>query len=132
MEESDQHLQLFLRLKPPHFQGVVEPREAEDWLLRLEKTFDGMQCPGNRKVPLAVFLLDGEAERWWSGQQKEKFGGRLNAEISWEEFAETFRDWFVPPSARQQMQESFLRLVQGSRSVMQYEAEFTALARYAP
>ncbi|PKU72354.1 hypothetical protein MA16_Dca006354 [Dendrobium catenatum] len=30
------------------------------------------------------------------------------------------------------MQESFLRLVQGRRTVMQYEAEFTALARYAP
>ncbi|PKU62556.1 hypothetical protein MA16_Dca024687 [Dendrobium catenatum] len=30
------------------------------------------------------------------------------------------------------MQESFLRLVQGSKTVMQYEAEFTTLARYAP
>ncbi|PKU84470.1 hypothetical protein MA16_Dca002983 [Dendrobium catenatum] len=30
------------------------------------------------------------------------------------------------------MQKTFLRLVQGSRTVMQYEAEFTALARYAP
>ncbi|PKU67254.1 hypothetical protein MA16_Dca015983 [Dendrobium catenatum] len=30
------------------------------------------------------------------------------------------------------MQETFLRLVQGSKTVMQYEAEFTALARYAP
>ena len=79
----------------------MEPREAEDWLLRLEKTFDGMQCPESRKVPLAVFLLDGEAERWWLGQQGEKFGGRPNAEVSWESFSETFRDWFVPPSARQ-------------------------------
>ena len=35
-------------------------------------------------------------------------------------------------SARQQMQESFLRLTQGSRTVIQYEAEFSALARYAP
>ncbi|PKU85058.1 hypothetical protein MA16_Dca022294 [Dendrobium catenatum] len=30
------------------------------------------------------------------------------------------------------MHETFLRLVQGSRMDMQYEAEFTALARYAP
>ncbi|PKU60295.1 hypothetical protein MA16_Dca027760 [Dendrobium catenatum] len=30
------------------------------------------------------------------------------------------------------MQETFLRLIQGSRTVIQYEAEFTALARYAP
>ncbi|PKU71838.1 hypothetical protein MA16_Dca016291 [Dendrobium catenatum] len=30
------------------------------------------------------------------------------------------------------MHENFLRLVQGSKTVMQYEAKFTALARYAP
>ncbi|XP_028549039.1 uncharacterized protein LOC114579208 [Dendrobium catenatum] len=107
-EYVDRHLQMFLRLKPPRFEGTVEPRATEDWLRRLEKTFDGMQCPPDRKVPLAVFLLDGEAERWWMGQQEEKFQGKLNSLITWEEFSE------------------------GSRTVMQYEAEFTALARYAP
>ncbi|KAI0491606.1 hypothetical protein KFK09_025866 [Dendrobium nobile] len=131
-EDIDRHQQLFLRLKPPRFEGAVEPRAAEEWLRRLEKTFDGMQCPADRKVPLAVFLLDGEAEHWWEGQQAARFQGRLNSLITWEEFTEVFRDWFVPPSARQQMQETFLRLVQGSKTVMQYEAEFTALARYAP
>ncbi|XP_028552889.1 uncharacterized protein LOC114580226 [Dendrobium catenatum] len=91
-----------------------------------------MQCPSDRKISLAVFLLDGEAERWWIGQQEEKFQGKLNSLITWEEFSEVFRSWFVPPSAQQQMQETFLRLVQGSRTMMQYEAEFTTLARYAP
>lgn len=132
VEEGDRHLQSFLRLNPPHFKGAVGPQAAEDWLLRVEKTFDGMQCPESRKVPLAVFLLDGEAERWWLGQQLEKCQGKTNADISWEQFSDIFREWFVPMSARQQMQESFLRLTQGSRSVMQYEAEFTALSRYAP
>ncbi|XP_020696687.2 uncharacterized protein LOC110109828, partial [Dendrobium catenatum] len=117
---------------PPGFEGAIEPRAAEEWLRRLEKTFDGMQCPADRKVPLAVFLLDGEAEHWWVGQQEAKFQGRLNSLITLEEFTEVFQDWFVPPSARKQMQETFLRLVQGSKTVMQYEAEFTALARYAP
>ncbi|XP_028548321.1 uncharacterized protein LOC114578905 [Dendrobium catenatum] len=102
-DDIDRHLQMFLRLKPPRFEGAVEPRAAEEWLRRIEKTFDGMQCPLDRKVPLAVFLLDGEAEHWWVGQQEAKFQGRLNSMITWEEFTEVFRDWFVPPSARQQM-----------------------------
>ncbi|XP_028554454.1 uncharacterized protein LOC110107285 [Dendrobium catenatum] len=72
-EDADIHLQMFLRLKPSRFEGTVEPRAVEDWLRRLEKTFDGMQYPPDRKVPLAVFLLDGEVERWWMGQQEEKF-----------------------------------------------------------
>ncbi|KAI0531153.1 hypothetical protein KFK09_000706 [Dendrobium nobile] len=41
-EDIDRHLQLFLRLKPPRFEGAVEPKAAEEWLRRLEKTFDGM------------------------------------------------------------------------------------------
>ncbi|XP_028549050.1 uncharacterized protein LOC114579240 [Dendrobium catenatum] len=130
-EDVDRHIQMFLRLKPPRFEGTVKPRAAEEWLRRLEKTFDSMQCSSDRKVPLAVFLLDDEAKRWWMGQQEEKFQGKLNSLISWEEFFEVFRSWFVPPSTRQQMQETFLRLVQGSRTVMQYEADFAALARYA-
>ncbi|XP_020672656.1 uncharacterized protein LOC110092439 [Dendrobium catenatum] len=131
-EDVDKHLQMFLRLKPPRFEDTVEPRATEDWLRRSEKTFDGMQCPPDRKVPLAVFLLDGEAERWWMGQQEEKFQGKLNSLITWEEFSEVFSSWFVSPSARQQMHETFLRLVEGSKTVLQYEAEFTTLARYAP
>ncbi|XP_020684310.1 uncharacterized protein LOC110100931, partial [Dendrobium catenatum] len=131
-EDIDRHLQIFLRLKPPKFEGTFELRAAEEWLRRLEKTFDGMQCPSDRKVPLAVFLLDVEAEHLWVGQQEAMFQSRLNSLISWEAFFEVFRAWFVPQSAVHQLQESFLRLVQGSKTVMQYEAEFTAFARYAP
>ncbi|KAI0497432.1 hypothetical protein KFK09_020656 [Dendrobium nobile] len=130
-EEVDRHLQMFHKLKPPLFKGAVGPQAAEDWIMRVEKIFDSMQCPGNRKVPLAVFMLESEAERWWIGQQREKFQGKTNAEITWDEFTTVFRMWFVPPSAQRQMQEAFMRLEQGHKSVMEYEAEFTALARYA-
>ncbi|KAI0512356.1 hypothetical protein KFK09_012995 [Dendrobium nobile] len=81
-DDIDRHLQMFLRSKPPRFEGAVEPRAAEEWLRRLEKTFDGMQCPADRKVSLAVFLLDGEAEHWWEGQQAARFQGRLNSLIT--------------------------------------------------
>ncbi|KAI0502094.1 hypothetical protein KFK09_017040 [Dendrobium nobile] len=130
-EEADKHLQMFHKLKPPLFKGAVGPQAAEDWIMRVEKIFDSMQYPGNRKVPLAVFLFEGEAERWWIGQQREKFQGKTNAEITWDEFTTVFRMWFVPPSAQRQMQEAFMRLEQGRMTVMQYEIEFTALARYA-
>ncbi|KAI0499809.1 hypothetical protein KFK09_018017 [Dendrobium nobile] len=130
-EEVDRHLQMFHKLKPPLFKGAVGPQAAEDWIMRVEKIFDSMQCPGNRKVPLAVFMLESETERWWIGQQREKFQGKTNAEITWDEFTTVFRMWFVPPSAQRQMQEAFMRLEQGRKSVMEYEAEFTALARYA-
>ncbi|KAH0451787.1 hypothetical protein IEQ34_019086 [Dendrobium chrysotoxum] len=42
-DNVDLHLQIFFRLKPPRFEGIVEPKVEEDWLIRLEKTFDGIQ-----------------------------------------------------------------------------------------
>ncbi|KAH0455582.1 hypothetical protein IEQ34_015614 [Dendrobium chrysotoxum] len=51
-------LVIFLRLKPPRFDGVVEPIEVEDRMMRLVKIFYGIQCPTMRKVQLVVFLLD--------------------------------------------------------------------------
>ncbi|KAH0466987.1 hypothetical protein IEQ34_004225 [Dendrobium chrysotoxum] len=41
-DKVNKHLQLFLRLKPPHLQGVVEPRVAENWLMIVEKSYDSM------------------------------------------------------------------------------------------
>ncbi|XP_028547385.1 uncharacterized protein LOC114578401, partial [Dendrobium catenatum] len=130
--EVDKHLKLFQSLKPPLFKGGVDARSAEDWIIRIEKVLKGMRCPDNRRVSLAIFLLEGEAERWWRGQQLEKFRGKSEEQIMWEEFEQVFRDWYVPPSARQAMQENFINLKQGAKTVIQYEVEFTALSRYAP
>ena len=75
-DDSDRHLQSFLRLQPPRFKGAATLQEAEDWLQRLEKSFDSFQCPVDRMVPLAAFVLDGEAECWWRGQRRTRFQDR--------------------------------------------------------
>ncbi|XP_028553476.1 uncharacterized protein LOC114580375 [Dendrobium catenatum] len=125
----DKNLKLFQDMKPLLFSGGG-PIEAEDWLMRIEKILEGMSCPEERRVTLAAYAFDGEAERWWS-QLEETFGGRPSSQVYWEEFVKVFRDWYVPKSARRQMQDKFNRLVQGDRSVSQYEAEFTMLSMYA-
>ncbi|KAH0451056.1 hypothetical protein IEQ34_021748 [Dendrobium chrysotoxum] len=43
-DEIDKHLQLFMRLKPPLLQDVVEPQVVKDWLMRVKRSFDSMQC----------------------------------------------------------------------------------------
>ncbi|PKU78740.1 hypothetical protein MA16_Dca000083 [Dendrobium catenatum] len=119
-------------MRPPLFKGVEGPIEAENWLLRIENILEGMHCPEERKVSLATFALEGEPERWWRGLHQNKFEGIPDMQIKWNYFTQVFRDCFVAPSTRRQMQDKFMRLVQGDRSVMQFEAEFTILARYAP
>ncbi|PKU61886.1 hypothetical protein MA16_Dca028893 [Dendrobium catenatum] len=60
----DKYLKLFQDMRPPLFKGVEGPIEAENWLLRIEKILEGMYCLEERKVYLATFTLEGEAERW--------------------------------------------------------------------
>ncbi|PKU76331.1 hypothetical protein MA16_Dca025120 [Dendrobium catenatum] len=128
----DKYLKLFQDMRPPLFKGVEGPIEAENWLLRIEKILEGMNCPEERKVSLATFALEGEAERWWRGLYQDKFEGIPGIQIKWDDFTQIFRDWFVPLTVRRQMRDKFMRLVQGEKSVMQCEAEFTTLSRYAP
>ncbi|KAL0909733.1 hypothetical protein M5K25_020627 [Dendrobium thyrsiflorum] len=46
IEDVDMYLYMFLRLKP---KITVEPKIVEDWVMRLEKTFDGMQYPPEKR-----------------------------------------------------------------------------------
>ncbi|KAA0041497.1 uncharacterized protein E6C27_scaffold6G00880 [Cucumis melo var. makuwa] len=46
------------------FEGSTDPADAENWLNMLEKCFDVMNCPEERKVRLATFLLPKKAEGW--------------------------------------------------------------------
>ncbi|KAL0919340.1 hypothetical protein M5K25_011428 [Dendrobium thyrsiflorum] len=126
----DKYLKLFHDMRPPFFSGGG-PIEAENWLMRIENIIEDISCPEDRKVTLAVYAFEGEAERWWQSQLQETFGGRPSGQIFWGEFVKVFKDWFIPLSARRQMQDKFIRLVQGDQSIMQYEAEFTMLSRYA-
>ncbi|KGN61535.1 hypothetical protein Csa_006696 [Cucumis sativus] len=47
------------------FNGIENHEEAEKWIRTLEKCFRVMQCPKERRVNLAVFLLLERAEDWW-------------------------------------------------------------------
>ncbi|PKU82411.1 hypothetical protein MA16_Dca005416 [Dendrobium catenatum] len=79
-------------MRPPLFKGVEGQIEVENWLLRIEKILEGMNCPEERKIALATFALEGEAERWWRGLYQDKFGGIQNIQIKWDDFTQIFRD----------------------------------------
>ena len=47
------------------FIGTIKPKEAEKWIRTLKKCFRVMQCLEQRKIDLAVFLLQEDIEDWW-------------------------------------------------------------------
>ncbi|XP_062028654.1 uncharacterized protein LOC133744583 [Rosa rugosa] len=50
--------------------------------------------------------------------------------MTWDGFVELFRRKYFPPSVREQLERDFVSLVQGTKSVREYEAEFSRLYRF--
>lgn len=48
--------------------------------------------------------------------------------ITWDLFVEAFLEKYFPSQVRDNMEVDFMRLKQGSRSVVEYEEQFTALS----
>lgn len=63
--EVDQHLKILQSFKPQKFRGASDLIMVKDWLLKIEKSLDGMICIKNRRVIMTTCILEGEDERLW-------------------------------------------------------------------
>ncbi|KAA0042309.1 reverse transcriptase [Cucumis melo var. makuwa] len=110
------------------FEGFTDPGDAENWLNMPEKCFDVMNCPEERKVRLATFLLQKEAEGWWKSILARRSDARA---LDWQTFRGIFEDKYYPSTYCEAKRDEFLGLKQGSLSVAEYERKYTELSRYA-
>ncbi|KAG8379341.1 hypothetical protein BUALT_Bualt07G0078300 [Buddleja alternifolia] len=123
-------IERFRKMNPPPFKGISDSQAIQDWISRLEKIFDAVECPETEKVTCAAFIMEGEADRWWK-LERERF--TVNHElITWEKFEDCLYERYFPQSIRDQKAVDFLELVQGNNTVGEYEAKFTELSRFAP
>ncbi|KAK2987356.1 hypothetical protein RJ640_023657 [Escallonia rubra] len=106
-------LERFVKLKPTVFAGGANSDEAEEWISNKEKLFERMQLTPSQKVSLATFYLREDAYG---------FGGRQLMQIG---------QPYIPASVRRDRELAFLQLEQKTKTVQEYEKEFTALARHA-
>ena len=63
--EAAQMMEIAKRLGAQEFRGTTDPTAAEEWLREIERIFGMMDCPEERKVSIASFLLKGRALNWW-------------------------------------------------------------------
>ncbi|MQM04312.1 hypothetical protein Taro_037105 [Colocasia esculenta] len=52
--------------------------------------------------------------------------------VAWDAFVRLFRAKFIPEHIQDRMEQEFLSLTQGSMTVLEYEARFAELSKYAP
>jgi hypothetical protein len=117
----------FQRTKPPTFSYIVEPMDADDWLMSIEKKLQVVQC-NHEKVLLASHQLSGPAVDWWDAYVEAH---EEPESINWPEFRAAFRAHHVPQEVIK-LKKEFLDLKQGSMSMNEYVTKFTQLSRYTP
>ncbi|KAK9676925.1 hypothetical protein RND81_11G110200 [Saponaria officinalis] len=88
----------------------------------MEKLFVVHQVPNDRKMDLATFYLQWEADKWWK---------IVMAPCSWEEFKDRLNNQFYPNELRLQKTREFLDLKQGGMSLQAYTDKFMELVPYA-
>ncbi|MQM08736.1 hypothetical protein Taro_041593, partial [Colocasia esculenta] len=124
-------MERFKRMTPPSFKRESDPLMAESWLSETEKIFRAIRCPDEDKVTLATYMLQERADVWWSSLLRTRFEDRA-VDVTWDAFVRLFRAKFVPEHIQDKMEQEFLSLTQGSMTVLEYEARFSELSKYAP
>ena len=88
---------------------------------------DDLDCSVEQKLKGAVSLLRDEAYQWWLTVRD----GTPADRVTWELFKTAFKGKYVGASYVDARRKEFLNLVQGGKTVAEYEAEFLRLSRYA-
>ncbi|MQL78603.1 hypothetical protein Taro_011050 [Colocasia esculenta] len=124
-------MERFMRMLPPSFKGESDPLLAESWMREIEKIFRVIRCADEDKVTLATYMLQERADVWWASLLCTWFeDGAID--VAWDEFVRLFRAKFVPEHVQDRMEQEFLSLAQGSMTMLEYEARFSELSKYAP
>ncbi|KAF7147139.1 hypothetical protein RHSIM_Rhsim03G0184300 [Rhododendron simsii] len=119
----------FQKMKPPIFEGGIDPLKADNWILGMEKIFAvaQAQCPEMHKVVLATYNFEGEAYRWWLTQQERE------PNMTWIRFKEVFYEKYFPETLKDAKVNEFINWKQDpTMSVSEYDRIFTDLSRFAP
>ncbi|KAL5837450.1 hypothetical protein ACOSQ3_014619 [Xanthoceras sorbifolium] len=92
--------------------GSSDPLVAEAWLKHIEKVFTAIACPHEQKDATSHILRTTLQE---------------NDSITWEMFMNALNNKYFPDRVRFRIERDFLNLKQGSKTVAEYEEQFTSL-----
>ncbi|GMI89769.1 hypothetical protein HRI_002646200 [Hibiscus trionum] len=87
-----------------------------------------MECSDARKLGCIVSLLQGDVYTWWTTVTS----GMAEADVTWEFFRSAFKRKYLGVRYLDEKKREFMALVQGNRTVSEYEIQFVRLSQYAP
>jgi hypothetical protein len=114
--------------KPLRFSHSIEPMDANDWLMTVEKKLQVVQSTNREMVLFVAHQLVGPAADWWDAYVEAHEEPKT---INWQEFKNSFRSHHVPLGVMKLKKKEFEDLKQGSMTVCEYVTRFTQLFSYA-
>ncbi|MQM11310.1 hypothetical protein Taro_044216 [Colocasia esculenta] len=116
----------------PHGPTVLPPPPPVDYGVFMQGLVQALQTSAHTQATLQAQLEAQErADVWWTSLLRTRFDDGA-VEVAWDEFVRLFRAKFVPEHIQDKMKQEFLTLTQGSMTVLEYEARFSELSKYAP
>ncbi|MQM22703.1 hypothetical protein Taro_055758 [Colocasia esculenta] len=112
--------------------SVLPPPPPVDYGVFMHGLVQAMQTQAHTQAALQAQLEAQErADVWWASLLRTRFeDGAVN--VAWDEFVRLFLAKFVPEHMQDRIEQEFLSLTQGSMTVLEYEARFSKLSKYAP
>ncbi|GMN30236.1 hypothetical protein TIFTF001_047995 [Ficus carica] len=118
----------FRRMKAPEFEGLMDPIEADNWLMDIQVILDFMGLTKQERVLCASFALKKDARHWWITVQIR----RNVAAMSWQDFVAEFKTMYYNSEILAAQQDEFNSLKEGSMTVLQAIKKFEQLGRLYP
>ncbi|XP_042016215.1 uncharacterized protein LOC121764226 [Salvia splendens] len=109
-------VKLFLKQKPPVFDGMGKSENAESWIRALERIFTILMCNDAERMTCVTYQLTRLADFWWDTKMKTMPRDQVGR-ITWENFKEAIYNKYVPKSYRKAKAAKFYNLTQGRMSV---------------
>ncbi|CAA0808225.1 Unknown protein, partial [Striga hermonthica] len=110
------------------FSGQGDPRLVEEWIQGLESIFEITEYTDRHRILCAQLQMTGDARLWWNSYWGMRPGEKKH--LTWIQFKKMLEEKYYPAHYRAEMERQFLALVQGNRSVGEYEREFTRLGSF--
>ena len=102
----------FRSLHPKEFNGSESPIDAEEWLKGMLMLLIAAAVPEEERVNVVQVQFTGIARAWF-----DVLYDSVEEDLTWETFSSQFYEQFFPEDARFEIEERFMKLEQGDRSV---------------
>ncbi|XP_038973523.1 uncharacterized protein LOC113461341 [Phoenix dactylifera] len=116
-----------LKVDLPTFNGNLHIKGFLDWLAEVEKFFDYMEIPDQKKVKLVAYKLKCGASAWWEQLQHKRLRQGKMQISTWRKMKQHLRSRFLLPDYEQALYHQYQNCRQGPRTVTEYTDEFNQL-----